>query len=229
MNTPGATVEIKQVEISGNYASGSGGGIQNEGMLDFYEGMISQNQAHLFGGGIFNSAEIRLGELKIGLNLSGPGYDGFVGCGGRGGCANIEGISPSGGGLYNKGNARLDTVDIDRKPNRKWRIYKMLGAYVWMLSYLRRAWRQRRGDIQFWLAGDPSQRYSAQPHGNWRHGKRKPGNFERQRWQRRGDLFIRQIDRGRDRGEREPDRVGVFRKRVRGKRRRAGGVKGTSS
>ena len=63
MNTPGATVEIKQVEISGNYASGSGGGIQNEGMLDFYEGVISQNQAHLCGGGIFNSAEIRLGAI----------------------------------------------------------------------------------------------------------------------------------------------------------------------
>ena len=224
MNTPGATVEIKQVEISGNYASGSGGGIQNEGMLDFYEGMISQNQAHLFGGGIFNSAEIRLGELKIGLNLSGPGYDGFVGCGGRGGCANIEGISPSGGGLYNKGNARLDTVRLIENQTgnggstRCWA--PTYGCYLISGA----AWRQRRGDIQFWLAGDPSQQYSAQPHGNWRHGKRKPGNFERQRWQRRGDLFLRQIDRGRDRGRAgtRPGQ-GYSEKRVRGKRRRAGG------
>lgn len=95
---------IRNCIVHRNYASGLGGGINNEGLLDFSELYIAENNSRQSGGGINNSGIMNGKGTTIIHNISGPGYEGlsyfFVSKG-------FDGESPHGGGLNNAGSGYI--------------------------------------------------------------------------------------------------------------------------
>ncbi len=113
-NSSHADLYLKEYILSGNLATGLGGGIFNNGSIQADEGNISQNSGMKGAGGVFNSGTLKIDRSFISANSTGPGYDGWqlVSHRSPGAAPAVDGESPHGGGIFNTGIARLADIQI---------------------------------------------------------------------------------------------------------------------